>query len=132
MKTLIALAAMSFIACGAAYAADAPAPAATTTPAKTTAAPADKSATTAKTTTAPADKSAAAAGEKTLTPQQEKMKTCNTKATGMKGDERDKFMKTCLSSKPAAPENKMAMCNSKTKGLKKEEADKVRSECMKA
>jgi hypothetical protein len=31
--------------------------------------------------------------------QQQKMKACNTDATGKKGDERKAFMKTCLSSK---------------------------------
>jgi len=29
--------------------------------------------------------------------QQEKMKSCNTKAGPMKGDERKKFMSSCLS-----------------------------------
>ena len=34
--------------------------------------------------------------------QQEKMKTCNADATakGLKGDERQAYMKTCLSSHP--------------------------------
>nr|WP_308633184.1 PsiF family protein [Massilia sp. R2A-15] len=31
--------------------------------------------------------------------QQEKMKACNTEATGKKGDDRKAFMKTCLSAK---------------------------------
>ena len=75
-----------------------------------------------------------AADTKTTTPQQEKMKTCNDKATDMKGDERKAFMKTCLSAKPVAekPKSKMAMCNEKTKGMSKPDADKARSECMKA
>ena len=34
--------------------------------------------------------------------QQEKMKACNTQATGKKGDDRKAFMKSCLSSQPAA------------------------------
>jgi hypothetical protein len=34
-----------------------------------------------------------------MTPQQEKMKSCNADATGKKGDERKAFMKTCLSAK---------------------------------
>ena len=33
---------------------------------------------------------------KTLTPQQQRMKDCNTQATGKKGDERRAFMSTCL------------------------------------
>ena len=42
------------------------------------------------------------------TTQQDKMKSCNTQATGKKGDERKAFMKECLSaggaaSAPAAP-----------------------------
>ncbi len=63
-----------------------------------------------------------------MTPQQEKMKTCNDKATDMKGDERKAFMKTCLSAKP---ESKMAMCNKKTAGMKADERAKAQSECMK-
>jgi hypothetical protein len=64
--------------------------------------------------------------------QQERMKTCNAKATDKKGDERKKFMSECLSAEKKTHDNKMATCNAKTKGLKKEEANKVRSECMKA
>ena len=67
----------------------------------------------------------------TMTPQQEKMKTCNDEAKDMKGDERKAFMKTCLSAKPEKPKSKMAMCNEKTKGMSKAEADKTRSECLK-
>lgn len=40
-----------------------------------------------------------AAGEKKLTSQQLKMKECNANAKGMKGDERKKFMKECLTKK---------------------------------
>jgi hypothetical protein len=65
--------------------------------------------------------------------QQDKMKDCNTKAGDMKGDDRKAFMKTCLSSKPAAkPKSKMAECNAQTKGMTKADADKARSECMKS
>jgi hypothetical protein len=40
-----------------------------------------------------------AADEKKMTPQQEKMKACNTDATAkaLKGEERKAFMSTCLS-----------------------------------
>ena len=69
---------------------------------------------------------------KTLTPQQEKMKTCNAQAGDKKGDERKAFMKTCLSAAPAKPESKMAMCNKKTAGMNKEDRAKAQSECMKA
>jgi hypothetical protein len=67
----------------------------------------------------------------TMTPQQEKMKTCNDKATDMKGDDRKAFMKTCLSAKPAKPESKMAMCNKQTAGMKADERAKAQSDCMK-
>jgi hypothetical protein len=69
---------------------------------------------------------------KTLTPQQEKMKTCNTQAGDKKGEERKAFMKTCLSAAPAKPESRMAMCNKKTAGMNKEDRAKAQSECMKA
>jgi len=36
------------------------------------------------------------------TAQQQKMTECNKQATGMKGDERKKFMSNCLSAKPEA------------------------------
>jgi hypothetical protein len=75
-----------------------------------------------------ADKMAA---DTKMTPQQEKMKTCNDNAKDMKGDDRKAFMKTCLSAKPEKPKSKMAMCNEKTKGMTKAEADKTRSECLK-
>ena len=44
-----------------------------------------------------------AASAKALTPQQQKMKTCNAdaKTKALKGDERKAFMKSCLSG-PAA------------------------------
>ncbi len=73
-----------------------------------------------------------AADAKMMTPQQNKMKMCNDKATDMKGDERKAYMKTCLSAKPAKPESKMAMCNKKTAGMKADERKKAQSECMKA
>jgi hypothetical protein len=42
-------------------------------------------------------------GDAKVTPaqqaQRDKMKACNVDATAMKGDERKKFMKTCLSKK---------------------------------
>jgi hypothetical protein len=39
---------------------------------------------------------ASAADEKKSTPQQEKMKVCNTQAGDKKGDERKAFMSDCL------------------------------------
>lgn len=71
------------------------------------------------------------AADAKMTPQQEKMKTCNAEAAGKTGDERKAFMKDCLSAKPAKKESKMAMCNKKTAGMKAEERAKAQSECMK-
>jgi hypothetical protein len=39
---------------------------------------------------------AADAPAKAVTPQQQRMKDCNTQATGKHGDERKAFMSTCL------------------------------------
>lgn len=51
-------------------------------------------------TKAAAPKKAPTAAQKA---QQDKMKACNAKATGKKGDERKAFMKECLSGGNAAP-----------------------------
>ncbi|NMV05880.1 PsiF family protein, partial [Shigella flexneri] len=42
--------------------------------------------------------SKSAPGEKSLTPQQQKMRECNNQATqqSLKGDDRNKFMSACL------------------------------------
>ena len=63
--------------------------------------------------------------------QQEKMKACNTKAEGKTGDDRKKFMSSCLSAKPAKPESKMSMCNKQTAGMSGDARSKAQSECMK-
>jgi psiF repeat len=78
-----------------------------------------------------ADTPAADTKAATMTPQQQKMKTCNDKAADMKGDDRKAFMKTCLSAAPPKPESKMAMCNKKTAGMKADERAKAQSDCMK-
>ena len=95
MKQLVALALAGAVAfTPAAYAADPPKAAVSTTtapaaaPAKT-AAPAAASAPTA----APAK----AAEPKAPNAQQERMKSCNEKAKGKTGDDRKKFMSSCLS-----------------------------------
>ena len=57
---------------------------------------------------------AADASAKPLTPQQQRMKDCNSQATGKKGDERRAFMSSCLkggttaatTSQPAAKQGK--------------------------
>ena len=64
--------------------------------------------------------------------QQERMKACNKEAGEKKGDDRKKFMSTCLSNKKKASDNKMAACNTKSKGMKGDEHKKFMSDCMKA
>ncbi|MBI3529087.1 MAG: phosphate starvation-inducible protein PsiF [Betaproteobacteria bacterium] len=78
------------------------------------------------------------------TAQQEKMKTCNAKAKGLKGDEFKKVRDECLKAQPAAAaagteakqltpqQEKMKTCNAKAKGLKGAEFKKVRDACLKA
>ncbi|MBP3981788.1 MULTISPECIES: PsiF family protein [unclassified Acidovorax] len=65
------------------------------------------------------------------TKQQSKMATCNKDATGMKGDERKAFMKTCLSNKPATQQSKMKTCNADATGKTGEERKAFMSECLK-
>ena len=72
--------------------------------------------------------------------QQEKMKTCNAdaKAKSLTGDQRDAFMKNCLSSTPhkelTPQQQKMATCSkdAKTKGLKGDERTQFMSTCLKS
>jgi hypothetical protein len=84
---------------------------------------------------------AMAADEKKLTPQQQKMATCNKEAGEKKlaGDERKKFMSECLSAKGAgaekkmtAQQQKMATCNKEAgdKKLAGDERKKFMSECL--
>lgn len=74
-------------------------------------------------------------------PQQEKMKTCNHDAKGMKGEERKAFMKTCLSAaapaeaaaeKSADPKQRMKDCNAAAKGKKGDERKAFMSQCLKS
>lgn len=78
-----------------------------------------------------------AAEEKKLTPQQAKMADCNKEATAknLAGDERKKFMSTCLQAKPvaaASQQDKMKTCNrdASAKNLKGDERKKFMSECL--
>ena len=79
----------------------------------------------------------AATQKKELTPQQQKMASCNREAADQKlaGDERKKFMSTCLSAdggKKMTQQDKMTSCN-KTAGDKKlagEERKKFMSSCL--
>jgi psiF repeat len=81
---------------------------------------------------------APAADDKKLTPQQEKMKACNSEAGDKKGDERKAFMSSCLKAgAPAAPmtqQDKMKKCNAdaSAKALKGDERQGFMSECLKA
>src|SRR5258705_13459488 len=82
---------------------------------------------------------APAADDKKLTPQQEKMKSCNAEAADKKGDERKAFMSNCLkASTPVAPmtqQDKMKKkCNAdaSAKALKGDERKGFMSECLKA
>ena len=72
--------------------------------------------------------------------QQERMKNCNDKATDKKGDERKKFMSSCLKGEDAgatdkqkAQQGKMKSCNKDAgdKKMKGDERKKFMSECLK-
>ena len=73
--------------------------------------------------------------------QQDKMKTCNAQAKdqSLSGDARKSFMKSCLSSQPAADsklnsqQQKMKQCNAdaKTKGLTGDDRKSFMSSCLK-
>ena len=71
--------------------------------------------------------------------QQEKMKTCNADANtkGLKGDDRQAYMKTCLSKEGAAKtgnsqQEKMKTCNAdaSSKGLKGDERKTFMKSCL--
>jgi hypothetical protein len=79
-----------------------------------------------------------AAEEKKMTPQQEKMTACNKEAADKKlaGDERKKFMSSCLSAKGVSQsqQDKMATCNkdAAAKNLKGDERKAFMSKCLSA
>ena len=117
MNKLLALAILGAftMAVGPAFAADAPAK---------TAAPAAAA--------APATAAVPAANS-----QQERMKACNTKAEGMKGEDRKTFMSACLAGKdvPAkkmTQQEKMKVCNTNAEGKKGDERKAFMSDCLKA
>jgi hypothetical protein len=122
MNRLAALAIAGALACvPAAHAQD---KAKTATPAATpAAAPA----------TAPAAAPAKAAETaKAPNSQQERMKMCNEKATGKTGDDRKKFMSSCLSGEEMkmSQQDKMKMCNAKAGPMKGDERKKFMSSCL--
>ena len=76
--------------------------------------------------------------KKAPTTQQNRMKDCNAKADGKKGDERKTFMSSCLSGKPAADtkavtpqQQRMKDCNAKADGKKGDERKAFMSSCLK-
>ena len=75
---------------------------------------------------------AGASAAKSPTTQQTKMGTCNKEAEGKKGDDRKKFMKTCLSGGHAmTQQDKMKTCNKDATGKKGDDRKKFMSECLK-
>jgi hypothetical protein len=78
---------------------------------------------------------ALAADEKPMTPQQERMKSCNKDAgdKALKGDDRKKFMSECLSKAKMSQQEKMKACNKDAgeKALKGDERKKFMSDCLK-
>ncbi|ABI87376.1 PsiF repeat protein [Burkholderia ambifaria AMMD] len=65
--------------------------------------------------------------------QQDKMKACNTQATGKTGDERKAFMKECLSAKPAkamTQQEKMKACNTQATGKKGDDRKAFMKSCL--
>jgi psiF repeat-containing protein len=72
------------------------------------------------------------------TPQQQKMKDCNSQASGKTGAERKGFMKDCLSAKPmgqgTTQQEKMKACNKEASGkaLKGDDRKKFMSTCLSA
>ena len=75
--------------------------------------------------------------KKELTPQQQKMASCNREAADKKlaGDERKKFMSTCLSAdggKKMTQQDKMTFCNKEAgdKKLAGDERKKFMSSCL--
>lgn len=85
----------------------------------------------------------AGAAEKTLTPQQQRMTTCNQQATSqtLKGDARKTYMSDCLKNSSSKPEEKsltpqqqkMRECNATAtqQSLKGDDRNKFMSACLK-
>ena len=73
----------------------------------------------------------------TDTPQQNKMTMCNQQAGAMKGDERKKFMSSCLKKTAdtgagaSSQQNKMKHCNEAATGKKGDERKAFMSSCLK-
>ncbi|MGZ8258998.1 MAG: PsiF family protein [Caldimonas sp.] len=67
-----------------------------------------------------------------MTKQQSKMGDCNKQAADKKGDERQAFMKTCLSGKPMTQQDKMKKCNTEATGKKGDDRKAFMKECLSA
>ena len=82
----------------------------------------------------PAAPSSAAAQTKAPNSQQERMKMCNEKATGQSGDDRKKFMSSCLSGEEPrmSQQDKMKSCNQQAGAMKGDERKKFMSSCLSA
>lgn len=65
------------------------------------------------------------------TAQQNLMGTCNTEATGKKGEERKAFMSSCLSDGKKRQQEKMKVCNTDATGKKGDERKAFMSDCLK-
>ncbi len=68
------------------------------------------------------------------TEQQERMKTCNKQATGMKGEQRKEFMSKCLKGEEQTnpQQERMKECNKKAEGKKGDARKAFMKECLKA
>jgi hypothetical protein len=75
--------------------------------------------------------------EKVENKQQDRMKACNERAAGKKGEERKRFMSTCLKGEDETPaagnsqQNRMKECNEKAAGKIGPERKRFMSECLK-
>ena len=66
-----------------------------------------------------------------MTPQQNKMASCNKDAGDKKGEERKDYMKTCLSAaKPASQQIKMKQCNADAGAKKGDERKAFMKDCL--
>ena len=74
---------------------------------------------------------ASSAQDKQPTPQQKLMGTCNTEATGKKGDERKAFMSACLSDGKKLQQERMKLCNTEATGKKGDERKAFMGQCLK-
>jgi len=71
--------------------------------------------------------------KKAANSQQSKMSECNKEAGDKKGDDRKKFMSTCLKKdKPMSQQEKMKACNKDAGPMKGDDRKKFMSDCLKA